>query len=502
MQGKVLHIAFTHLRQFLSAVRLVSLLFITLFTFSQSYDANAAPWIETGDERSRHHLQYLNDTGAINLPLTSWPVSWADISRELVDIHLDELDSKQLWSYRYIRHAKEQDDRSIKTTKRFYGSNSINPFTHFASSSREEAYLNSETTILHNHFALNIDVQAIRNPTNEDSTRFDGSYLATQIGNWTAGIGSLDRWWGPGWQSSLILSNNARPTESVFIRRSQSLGVNLPLLSLLGPWSFNAFAGRLAGENSVPKDRLMGARFTATPLSFLEISFSKVLIRNGDLSELNENEETGDGESSEERENNENKSPANTSYDFRLSLPTRSFSSAVYGQWLHNEDHATAKAESAKMAGFELGFSWAATHNRLALEIADTENAITTTVAPSENPIYGLPSYLSGYRHHGRVIGESAGTNATKLSMLGDHYLDNGIQLSWRFSQLNINKNSESGNIFTSSPLEQEIAEATLKFPLSDFALASAGGFYLSEDMMLGERKLTSGAYIQLELRF
>ncbi|MFL0799704.1 MAG: capsule assembly Wzi family protein [Agarilytica sp.] len=496
MQGKVLNLAFTYLRQLLNAVRLLSLLFIALFIFSPSDNANAAPWIETGDERSRHHLQYLNDTGAINLPLTSWPVSWADINRELVDIHLDELDSKQLWSYRYLRHAREQDDRSIKTTKRFYGSNSINPFTHFASGSTEETYLNSETTLLHNHFALNIDVQAIRNPTNEDSTRFDGSYLATQIGNWTAGIGSFDRWWGPGWQSSLILSNNARPTEGVFIRRSQSLGVNLPLLSLLGPWSFKAFAGRLAGENSVPKDRLMGTRFTATPLSFLEISLSKILIRNGDLPELDGREETGDDE------NREDKSTTNTSYDFRLSLPSRSFSTAVYGQWLHNEDHATAKAESAKMAGFELGFSWAATHNRLALEIADTENSITTTETPSENPIYGLPSYLGGYRHHGRVIGESAGTNATKISALGDHYLDNGIQLSWRFSQLDINKNSESGNVFTPSPLAQEIAEISFKFPLSGFALVNAGGFYLSEDMMLVNRKLNSGAYLQLELRF
>ncbi len=491
MQGKVLNLAFTHLRQLLNAVRLLSLLFIALFIFSPPDNANAAPWIETGDERSRHHLQYLNDTGAINLPLTSWPVSWADINRELIDIHLDELDSKQLWSYRYIRHAKEQDDRSIKATKRFYGSNSLIPFTHFASDSREESYLNSETTFLHNHFALNIDVQAIRNPTDENSTRFDGSYLATQIGNWTAGIGSLDRWWGPGWQSSLILSNNARPTEGVFIRRSQSLGVNLPLLSLLGPWSFKAFAGRLSGENSVPKDRLMGARFTATPLSFLEISLSKVLIRNSDLSELDENDESS-----------EDKSTTNTSYDFRLSLPTRSFSTAVYGQWLHNEDYTTVKAESAKMAGFELGFSWAATHNRLALEIADTENSITTTETPSENPIYELPSYLGGYRHHGRVIGESAGTNATKISALGDHYLDNGIQLSWRFSQVDLNKKSESGNVFTSSPLTQKTAELTIKFPLSGTVLVNAGGFYLSEDMMFANRKLNSGAYLQLELRF
>ncbi|MGE4550104.1 MAG: capsule assembly Wzi family protein, partial [Opitutales bacterium] len=41
--------------------------------------------------------------------------------------------------------------------------------------------------------------------------RFDGSYLAARAGNYSFSLDQLDRWWGPGWDGSLILSNNARP---------------------------------------------------------------------------------------------------------------------------------------------------------------------------------------------------------------------------------------------------------------------------------------------------
>ena len=40
----------------------------------------AAPWIETGSNRSRHAVQWLVDRGELNVPVTTWPVMWTGIA--------------------------------------------------------------------------------------------------------------------------------------------------------------------------------------------------------------------------------------------------------------------------------------------------------------------------------------------------------------------------------------------------------------------------------------
>lgn len=460
--------------------------------------AFASPWIDVGDERSRHHLNYLKDTGAINLPLSSWPVNWSDVSRELSDIDLDGLSTKQLWSYRYLRHAKKRASRTLKTTKRFYGSNSLIPFTHFASESRDQAYAASETTYINDSFALNIAAQAVRNPTDEDKYRYDGSYIATKLGNWILGAGSIERWWGPGWQSSLILSNNARPAPGYFIRRNESLGSHMPLLSLLGPWTFEAFVNTLEEERAISKAKLIGARFTFMPLSFLEVGYSRMTLSGGKSSNLTTSDDdpsfTNASASREERNQN-------ISYDVRISVPVNWASLAIYGQTMSNETANDVESESATMAGIEAGFSWGAIHNRIALEYSDTENASGDNTI-STNAVYDHPYYLSGYRYYGRTVGESAGTNALKLSLLGDHYFENGHQFSWRLSTAELNKSSASNNLYTDSALEQDLVELSYKLPLNTITRVNAGVFYLNEDMAFAGKKINSGAYLMLELRF
>ena len=78
---------------------------------------------------------------------------------------------------------------------------------------------------------------------NDEGVALDGSYIAARLGNWSASLGQQERWWGPGWDGSLILSTNARPIPAVsFDRRvpepfetngcpGSDLGVSLPSLA-------------------------------------------------------------------------------------------------------------------------------------------------------------------------------------------------------------------------------------------------------------------------------
>ena len=65
----------------------------------------------------------------------------------------------------------------------------------------------------------------------EEGIALDGSYLAARLGNWSGSLGKIDRWWGPGWDGSLILSTNARPLPAISIDRIVSEPFETPWLS-------------------------------------------------------------------------------------------------------------------------------------------------------------------------------------------------------------------------------------------------------------------------------
>ena len=86
--------------------------------------------------------------------------------------------------------------------------------------------------------------------------RADGTYVAASLGNWMLSAGYLDRWWGPGWQGSLILSSNARPMLSIAADRNESTPFDLPVLRWLFEHSeaWNLIRNRLS---SLVQRRLM-----------------------------------------------------------------------------------------------------------------------------------------------------------------------------------------------------------------------------------------------------
>jgi hypothetical protein len=57
--------------------------------------------------------------------------------------------------------------------------------------------------------------------------------------------GFMQRWWGPGWDGSLILSSNARPIPALSVDRNYSDPFGLPVLRRLGPWSASVGMGQL-----------------------------------------------------------------------------------------------------------------------------------------------------------------------------------------------------------------------------------------------------------------
>ena len=65
-----------------SRANTVSVLFVLLFLFI-SNNVFSKPWLDPGDVRLRHELQLLSDSGLLDAPITTWPLSSKDIEANL-----------------------------------------------------------------------------------------------------------------------------------------------------------------------------------------------------------------------------------------------------------------------------------------------------------------------------------------------------------------------------------------------------------------------------------
>ena len=81
----------------------------------------------------------------------------------------------------------------------------------FDTLAREDGELHASGAYDSEHFSIGLEVAAVADPDDGDELRLDGSHATAQLGNWLLSANALDRWWGPGHEGSLILSNNARP---------------------------------------------------------------------------------------------------------------------------------------------------------------------------------------------------------------------------------------------------------------------------------------------------
>jgi hypothetical protein len=280
----------------------------------------------------------------------------------------------------------------------------------------------------------------------DQTLRFDGSYIATRAGNWSLSLDQLDRWWGPGWDGSLILSNNARPVPALTAQRRVPKPFENRLLNWLGPWNATTFMGRMEDERTAyPHPWLFGARvdFTPTIAPGLEVGLSRTIQWGGKgrpngldtfvdalLGQDNFNPGTV-GAATE---------PGNqlAGIDFRYALP-RKTPLAIYGQWIGEDEdkflpNALMSLYGAEVWGHVEGGSW-----RVYMEYVDTGTRWWTDETRTRNISYDHKLYLDGYRYRGRSVGHSADADSELLT-LGLLYLSDagrGCGLVIRNGELN-----------------------------------------------------------------
>lgn len=371
--------------------------------------AHASPWFEAGDTYARFKLQQAADRGQLKATITSWPS--ARSNARLVDegAKISPMDVREPVGSSAALVARSSSD--ARFVRGFDGG-------------VRESEIGVSLSYVGDALAVRLNPTYVSSPLDDENLRFDNSYIATTQFNWTLGAGYLDRWWGPGWQSSLILSSNARPIPAVWLDRRNTQSTEHWLMSWMGPWQFTGFAGQLEKDRYVPDAKLIGMRLNFRPFSAgLEVGLSR-LIQWGGEGQPNNWSSFWDSFTGNDNygNNGEKQDPGNQlagidlRYGFRFGEQTLGLYTQIIG-----EDEAGG-LPSRKV--YQLGTDWTSSlgnaEQQWFLEASDT---LTEGFIGKQRPNYAYEhfNYKSGMRYLGRNLGPSIDADGRALS-LGVHH--------------------------------------------------------------------------------
>jgi hypothetical protein len=379
--------------------------------------ALAEPWVGPGDTALRHDLQQLADAGVLHSPTMSWPLPWADIRKDV-----DAADSSTLGLRLQSALGRVQKRAALETATGDTGlaadiAGTTDPWAlrSFEDSPREEGEITLAAAWTGERFAWKLSAGVVANPEDGQDFRPDGSYVAMSLGNWNLSVGYLDRWWGPGWDGSLILSSNARPVPSIGIDRNEARPFTWPVLSWLGPWRFSTFMGQLEEERDYPDTLLFGMRFESRPMPSLQIAASRSaqwcgegrpcgLSTFGDLLVGNDNDQPLAEQ------------PGNqlAGFDVRWSWPGGRVPIALYAQAIGEDEAGFMPSKYLGLFGAEGWGEWGAYSWRVHVEYADTACDFPKS-PPDFGCAYTNGIYTSGYRYRGRSLGHTVDADGESI---------------------------------------------------------------------------------------
>jgi hypothetical protein len=408
---------------------------------------HADPWLAPGDEGLRSDILLLADAGILRGPVTTWPISWPDIARDVLsapEIGLNEATGDALTRVR--RQARAASARGFAGLGiRVSGAYEPVTLRGFADTPREEGELALRASWLTDHLALNLQGSYVADPDDSKDVRLDGSYLGVNFGNFMLSAGYMERWWGPGWDGSLILSTNARPIPSITLERNYTDPFKSKLLSWIGPWRASIAMGEAeSGGVPVPNVRFFAARVNFKPRPWLEFGLTRTAQWCGgdrpcdwstflDMALGNDNQ-VQDGIATEEQPGNQM-----AGYDMRLRSPWRALPLVVFTQLIGEDEAGGLPSKFIGQVGLETWGSSRFAAWRLRAEYSDTACNFSRET-PQFGCAYRNSIYPQGYEYRGRVIGHAMDNDSRMYSIAALLTRPNGDVASIMVRRVELNR--------------------------------------------------------------
>lgn len=386
--------------------------------------ALAGPFVPAGDAALRADIELLADHGFLGGPVSTWPLAWGPLLADLEGVNGDsDLPPHVAHALERVLDAAHRETATgdLRVSAVLAGAEKPMRIRSFAATPRESAEAGAGLDWTGDRFTVQLNGQLVDSPDDGEEVRADGSLIGIALGNFAFAASTLDRWWGPGWDGSLILSHNARPIPALTIDRNFTDAFESRWLSWIGPWDLSVMMGQMEKERAVPDARFFGVRFNFRPLASLEIGLSRTAQWCGEdrpcdfstfVDLLAGRDNRGDGIATSNEPGNQL-----AGVDLRWSLAQFRLPIAVYGQFIGEDEAggfpsrylAQLGAKGAGLAGNRWSYRWFG-------EVTDTSCGFYES-DDNFNCAYNHGIYQTGYRYRGRAVGHGADNDARLLSV-------------------------------------------------------------------------------------
>jgi hypothetical protein len=385
---------------------------------------SAHPWAEVGDRQLKEDLELLRDVGIISGPVTSWPIPWSGIARDMEAV--DGVAVSPFVRFAILR-IKARMDASLAAGTRYEAS--LNAATEpgvvrdFGSAAREDAEAQVRVSHEFDGVSLTYGIGWRRNQQGKD-LHADNLQASAKLGNWALYAGTVETWWGPGTESALLFSNSARPFPKIGIKRLSPEPFTWPVLKWLGPWRFDFFVGILDEQREYSNQAVSGIRFTFQPIDHLEIGVQRALqlCGKGRPCSLNtwKNAFIGLGNADNTGTINE---PGNqlAGFDFRYSRVLGPVAANFYFEAIAEDEDNFLIEQFARSWGASAsgGFGESGARWRAGVEYTDTLGSKILGGQKYIGSVYNQFIYTDGFTYRRKPIGASLDGDSKIFSVSG-----------------------------------------------------------------------------------
>ncbi len=393
--------------------------------------AAADPWAAPGDMALRHDLQVLADAGVLASPVLTWPISWSTIQNDLDGYRAADQPLRA-----YVANALERVRRRLAAVRSADGielethlaaNSSQRWFRTFESQPREEFEAGAGASWIGERFAGRLQFTYATDADDDEDARWDDSYLAMVIGNHVLSYGRIERWWGPGWEGSLIYGTNQRPIPTFALERRQAVPFETKWLSWIGPWTYSLTYGELEHGRTVKNANLLGFRVAFRPINDLEFALTRTAQWCGndrpcDLDSLWDLIKGDDNVGSEGIDSDNEPGNQLAAIDIRWSSPFSDLPFALYTQWTAEDESSGTPSRWIAQFGAEMWGStrlnWIGGDYRFHVEYTDSATSFYKDTIKFDTA-YEHSIYRDGYRYRDRSIGHGMDNDGQMLSFGG-----------------------------------------------------------------------------------
>jgi hypothetical protein len=331
---------------------------------------------------------------------------------------------------------------------------------------------------------VNTASQLALNYDGYNNFNLDGSYFHYTKGISTYGVGRIDRHWSFSENTSLILSNNARPIESIYLKLENRFGFNW--LPSKANWSFEIFNGFTKGSLNNGKSMLLGMQAILSPVEGLQFELAQTSQWGGEgyskgitslgaalFSDTNDNSNS-----------NINKmSGFGISYKIPTKIPLR-----IYGQAIGEDEAGNLPSCYSYLAGLEWSNKKIKYPTNLGVEAIDTRINTTEHGFCGPNTMYNNGTY--SYTNYGKTMGAAIDTEGTSFGLYIRSQISQKINIKLSAKSVVINDNNWSGHRLSTN--RQQGLISSLGISWVEDNINFSGNIY-NQDLNLDKANIKSG---------